>query len=998
MEILGTRVVRGRDWEWGNQDGGEGCVGTVVEIGEDKKSPFTPQLVWIQWDCGTKANYRAGFDGKHDLRVFETGNQGVRHVYVCCDGCNQDPVVGLRWRCLNCANYDLCTTCYMTDIHDTTHRFERIDKSRAKGVPVGTRQGSLKLEARGMFKGAKVVRGPDWEWKESDRGSEMEGEVTEITGWSDDTLNDAVRVAWKSGPKGNIYRLGTDGKVDVKCTVPAVGGCYYRDHLPPLIVQLKKSQSGFTTGDNVCVQQVTTEKLQELSIGHGGWNADMEKFIGKVGVVRDFTANGDVVVEYPDRRWRYNPAALTKIQQFKRGDEVVVRSDKKLVKELQEGHGGWNEAMISTSHLQILGRTGKVLEVDGNGDILTLVEGDKWMLSPSAVTYVTEPEPSQSMNSSDESNEDPLGFFRFFRDVLLRHASEQGSLSLVHAAKTNQLSRVREILDAQPEVIDEIEGGHSALHLACHEGHCDIIRELLDRGANRTALDSEGYTAMHHATYGDQSGEALKLLLEKGFDPNVQHSSNRRTPLHLAVKRDNEMADEAGDTPLHDAISGQKHSMVDMLLDNPRLSLTVCNRGGFNYLHCAVLKGNKRAVEKLLAKAGDVLNVRKSDRFTTLHIAAINDHREIAKILLEQPGCDVNALGADNQSALHIATDEGYPVMVEILLDHGADVNAVDKDGDTALHIALAKESLLKTESMSQMPGLELLLRVHGHSRSYAPISRSLLSYGADVFKMNGTGETPLHRCQGSHVEHLIREIAASGGTSQIRKVPNFGATNQSSNRQEVSSSSSATKAEGTQTDVESNRPKTSEANHRQEDVNEHSDITVQDQPVRATDEQENQEEEDTPLNEDDNIVENSNLVKAAETNQLSRVRDILDAQPEVIDEIEGGHSALHLACHEGHCDIIRELLDRGANRTVLDSQGYTAMHHSTYADRSGEAVKLLLEKGLDPNVQHSSNRSTPLHLAVKRNNEMAVRILTQCSECNVNLQVCFGNMTTEFY
>ena len=61
-------------------------------------------------------------------------------------------------------------------------------------------------------------------------------------------------------------------------------------------------------------------------------------------------------------------------------------------------------------YLQILGRTGKVLEVDGNGDILTLVEGDKWMLNPAAVTYVTEPEPSQSMGSNDESNEaDPLG-------------------------------------------------------------------------------------------------------------------------------------------------------------------------------------------------------------------------------------------------------------------------------------------------------------------------------------------------------------------------------------------------------------------------------------------------------------------------------------------------------------------------------------------------------------------------------------------------------------
>ena len=62
--------------------------------------------------------------------------------------------------------------------------------------------------------------------------------------------------------------------------------------------------------------------------------------------------------------------------------------------------------------MQILGRTGKVLEVDGNGDILTLVEGDKWMLNPAAVTYVTEPDPSQSSaaGSSDESNEaDPLG-------------------------------------------------------------------------------------------------------------------------------------------------------------------------------------------------------------------------------------------------------------------------------------------------------------------------------------------------------------------------------------------------------------------------------------------------------------------------------------------------------------------------------------------------------------------------------------------------------------
>ena len=39
--LLGTRVVRGQDWTWGNQDGGEGSVGTVVQVGKDKKSPVT---------------------------------------------------------------------------------------------------------------------------------------------------------------------------------------------------------------------------------------------------------------------------------------------------------------------------------------------------------------------------------------------------------------------------------------------------------------------------------------------------------------------------------------------------------------------------------------------------------------------------------------------------------------------------------------------------------------------------------------------------------------------------------------------------------------------------------------------------------------------------------------------------------------------------------------------------------------------------------------------
>ena len=35
MELcVGLRVVRGPNWSWGDQDGGEGHVGTVVEVGK----------------------------------------------------------------------------------------------------------------------------------------------------------------------------------------------------------------------------------------------------------------------------------------------------------------------------------------------------------------------------------------------------------------------------------------------------------------------------------------------------------------------------------------------------------------------------------------------------------------------------------------------------------------------------------------------------------------------------------------------------------------------------------------------------------------------------------------------------------------------------------------------------------------------------------------------------------------------------------------------------
>lgn len=105
--------------------------------------------------------------------------------------------------------------------------------SHAFRVRVPTRQSSTKNQLKGIFVGAKVIRGPDWEWGLQDGGDGKTGRVMEIRGWDNESCRSVANVSWVTGST-NVYRLGHKGNVDLKYLQPAAGGYYYRDHMPIL--------------------------------------------------------------------------------------------------------------------------------------------------------------------------------------------------------------------------------------------------------------------------------------------------------------------------------------------------------------------------------------------------------------------------------------------------------------------------------------------------------------------------------------------------------------------------------------------------------------------------------------------------------------------------------------------------------------------------------------------------------------------------------------------
>lgn len=781
MEGVGARVIRGPDWKWGKQDGGEGHVGTVRNF-------ESPEEVVVVWDNGTAANYRCS--GAYDLRILDSAPTGVKHDGTMCDTCRQQPIFGIRWKCAECGNYDLCSICYHGDKHHLRHRFYRITTPGSERMLLEPRRKSKKVAIRGIFPGARVVRGVDWQWEDQDGGNGRRGKVNEIQDWSAASPRSAAYVVWDNGAK-NLYRVGFEGMADLKVVNDAKGQTVYRDHLPLLGEQGpgRSGPHGLQIGDQVNVD-LELEIVQSLQHGHGGWTDGMFECLGTTGTVVGIDEDHDIVVSYPSgNRWTFNPAVLTKVavaapsggpgpndtqQQFTVGDLVQICSDLERIKILQRGHGEWAEAMAPT-----LGKIGRVQQIYHDNDLKVEVCGTSWTYNPVAVTKVASSDGTVPGTSSGER------LSALLKKLFETHVSGDVNEELVKTAANGDAQKCEESMKRTDADVNGVFAGHTALQAASQNGHLEVIKILLRHKADVEIEDKDGDRAVHHAAFGDEPG-VMELLAHAGADLNARNK-RRQTALHIAVNKGHvgvvktllelgchpSLQDSEGDTPLHDAISKKRDDMLTLLLDH-NADIMLTNNNGFNALHHAALRGNPSAMRILLLKLPRpwIVDEKKDDGYTALHLAALNNHVEVAELLVHQGQANMDLQNVNLQTALHLAVERQHTQIVRLLVREGSNLNIPDKDGDTPLHEALRHHTLSQLRQLQDVQDVGKLLMGLGSQgadkKSSASIACFLAGNGADLGIKNKKGQTPLDLCPDPNLCKALAKCHKDKDTDQI--------------------------------------------------------------------------------------------------------------------------------------------------------------------------------------------------------------------------------------
>jgi len=335
-------------------------------------------------------------------------------------------------------------------------------------------------------------------------------------------------------------------------------------------------------------------------------------------------------------------------------------------------------------------------------------------------------------------------------DVNAAHGD--GATALHWAAYNDDLEMVKILLDAGANVKAATrEGAITPIFMACTNGDGPMIEALLRAGAEAKSVKSNGTTALMTAA-ASGSAEAVKILIEHGADINAKEAVYGQTALMFAaaLNRDSvikvlmEHGAEANVATTVRKLARVRFDQDGNIVEDrpgraagaPAAADPKAEDAARAELDAFAHSTGFQAVEFRLAKprprAGDVANrgPRKvgadyQGGMTALLYAAREGHMNAARALVES-GADVNMASAgERYSPMVMAIVNGHYDLAKYLLDHGADPNITAITGLAALYATIDMQWAPKT--WVPQPSTEQ------EKTNYLDLMKALIEHGANV-------------------------------------------------------------------------------------------------------------------------------------------------------------------------------------------------------------------------------------------------------------------------
>ncbi|XP_035825421.1 ankyrin repeat domain-containing protein 16 isoform X2 [Aplysia californica] len=232
------------------------------------------------------------------------------------------------------------------------------------------------------------------------------------------------------------------------------------------------------------------------------------------------------------------------------------------------------------------------------------------------------------------------------------------------------------LLKAGADPLLRNKDGWNSFHIACREGHLDIIQSLNAHSPLVSCTKSNNLRTPLHSSALHGHPEVVRWLLDScDCDPSVQ--------------------DSCGVTPLMDALRAGYVDTAKVLMDAFELKvsslLATEDKMGRQAIHHAAQSGQLAALYFLIneCKISPCVQSKFSGE-TPLHTAAQEGQTEVLTSLLSF-GADVNAQDRRGRSALHKASGGQHLECAKTLLLHGA-LPLTDMGGLTPQQLARKSE------------------------------------------------------------------------------------------------------------------------------------------------------------------------------------------------------------------------------------------------------------------------------------------------------------------